>query len=229
MGLRDEFCDDSALADCFKERCWGLHRRAEQAGIMRDLLRGVVEQARYAALLRNLHAIYAELEPALAARGGHPCIAPLPLEGLQRCEALAADLCFLCGPRWSIEIGRAPACERYVARLSHLRDTQPALLLAHAYIRYLGDLRGGQMLARIVRRSFGLPQELGTAFYSFREDADVLAARLRTALNSVPTDAALRGELVEEVRRGFDLHIALFEELSAPRRASIYAASSTQG
>jgi hypothetical protein len=42
------------------------------------------------------------------------------------------------------------------------------LKVAHAYTRYLGDLSGGQVLARVARKTYGLEKGgAGTQFYEF--------------------------------------------------------------
>jgi len=58
---------------------------------------------------------------------------------------------------------------------SHLLNTgtssHPGKLLAHAYVRYLGDLSGGQLVASKIRRVYGLPPPPGgTSFYEFDLD-----------------------------------------------------------
>lgn len=65
----------------------------------------------------------------------------------------------------------------FVAYTSRLRalvsnDTAtpgPAGLLAHAYVRYLGDLSGGQFLRRRIAKAYGLDEEgeAGVEFYDF--------------------------------------------------------------
>ena len=52
-------------------------------------------------------------------------------------------------------------------QLSQTEFTQPALLAAHAYVRYLGDLAGGQALGRIARQAYALPDGAGTRFFDF--------------------------------------------------------------
>ena len=52
-----------------------------------------------------------------------------------------------------------------------LAESQPELLAAHSYVRYLGDLSGGQILARIVRESMAFRPGQGTAFYAFGDAA----------------------------------------------------------
>merc|ERR1719265_3022779 len=57
--------------------------------------------------------------------------------------------------------------KQYVDHLHDLAERQPVLVLAHAYTRYLGDLSGGQILARAAQKAYGLHGSSGTAFYDF--------------------------------------------------------------
>jgi heme oxygenase (biliverdin-producing, ferredoxin) len=57
----------------------------------------------------------------------------------------------------------------YTARLRKLGDSEPAALLAHAYVRYLGDLSGGQFIRRRIAKAYGLSDGAGTAFYEFKQ------------------------------------------------------------
>lgn len=60
----------------------------------------------------------------------------------------------------------------FKSHLETLGATHPGLLLAHAYVRYLGDLSGGQLIAAKIRRVYGIPPPPagGTAFYEFDLD-----------------------------------------------------------
>jgi heme oxygenase len=61
-----------------------------------------------------------------------------------------------------------PPLSAYTAHLHALSATQPALLLAHAYVRYLGDLSGGQVLRRRVAKAYALDADgAGVEFYAF--------------------------------------------------------------
>ena len=42
--------------------------------------------------------------------------------------------------------------------------------MAHAYVRYLGDLSGGQYIAARLRKAFDLEREEGLLFYKFQLD-----------------------------------------------------------
>ena len=195
-----------------------LHAEAERAGIMPRLLRGQIDRATYCALLRNLHTIYAALEPALALHAAHPLVAPLHAPTLRRQQALAADLELLHGEGWAAEIPVRPAAADCAQRLVG----QPERLVAHAYVRYLGDLSGGQMLSRIVTESLHLDPGIGVAFYDFGGASDVerLSHRLRQGLDSLPADAASAERIVTEAQLSFGLHIRLFGELAAERPAT---------
>ena len=89
----------------------------------------------------------------------------------------------------------------------------PELLVAHAYVRYLGDLSGGQILRRIVAESMDAP----TAFYQFGspENAQALRAAFRQGLDRMELDAETSEAVVAEAVAAFERHLKLFDELAA--------------
>ena len=191
-----------------------LHRDAERAGLMAALLRGHVERERYARLLVNLHALYAALEPALEDCGTQPGFAAFGFAALRRAPALAADLASL---QVHTPPALAPAMQAYVARLQRLAREQPALLVAHAYVRYLGDLNGGQVLGPKIGRALSIDAG-GLRFFDFGppEASAAAAARFRAALDALPlADADEAQALLDEARWSFAQHVELFDELAA--------------
>ena len=211
-----------SLAQRLKAETKALHTAAERSRFMAVLLRGQMGRAPYCAMLRNLHAIYAALEPALARRARHPVIAPVFLPGLVRTDALADDLLALHGADWPSAFELLPTSLRYVAHLHAIEAGHPERLLAHAYVRYLGDLSGGQMLRRIVRQSMALPPGQGTAFYEFgtSEETVQLKRAYREGLEQLQPDEATARAIVAEARRAFELHMQLFEELASDMLAA---------
>ena len=103
----------------------------------------------------------------------------------------------------------------YVTRLRHLTELKPQLLAAHAYVRYLGDLSGGQILTGIVARSLGLPLDAGdnsgTDFYNFGgpDEVRLLSNDFRTGLAMLTADG-----IVAEGKLAFEMHGQLFDELA---------------
>ena len=167
------------LAIALREGTAELHREAERAGIMRDLLCGRVDRGGYCSLLRNLHALYRTLEAGLTQLAADPALALVSLPVLARGAALASDLESLHGAGWERDIPLQPAMTRYVERLDDVARSAPRALLAHAYVRYLGDLSGGQIVHRVIASALALTEDSGLAFYRFPDAPEVLAARLR--------------------------------------------------
>lgn len=209
------------LTEALRAQTRQLHAEVERAGVMGALLRGRIDRATYCTLLRNLHLIYVALEEGLAGHASHPRLAALRFDGLARRVALAQDLAVLHGEAWEGDLGLAPGARRYAAHLDELACEAPDRLAAHAYVRYLGDLSGGQILRGIVTDSLGLDGASGMSFYAFGEPgaAADLARRFRAGLDSVPIDADGVRDLVAEARFGFVLHSQMFEELAVMRLA----------
>lgn len=200
------------LAERLRAATRELHVEVEHSGLMRRLLRGELPRSAYCLLLRNLHAIYASLEPALQRHADHPQITPWLHPALARRARLERDLEALHGADWEA-IPCAPAACGYAGHLQGLADTEPGRLAAHAYVRYLGDLSGGQALARIVTRS--LATDEAVAFYDFggRDDVGRLAAAFRQGLDRIASDEVAADAIVDEARAAFVRHRALFDEL----------------
>jgi heme oxygenase (biliverdin-producing, ferredoxin) len=205
-----------ALPERLRLETRDLHAATERAGAMAALLAGRLPLPGYCMLLRNLHALYTALELALDARRHDLAIATLHAADLQRATALAADLHTLHGADWASALPLQPAAAVYVARLQALAAAGSPALVAHAYVRYLGDLHGGQVLQRLVRRHYALTGDAGTCFYSFGAEPAVLALRqrLREALGRLPLTAAEQDQVVAEARWAFVQHQRLFEELA---------------
>jgi heme oxygenase len=192
-----------------------LHSATERSGAMAALLGGRMSRAGYCAMLRNLHAIYAALETALLHRQTDAVVAQVNAPALHREAALSADLHDLQGPHWPEELTLQPATQAYVQRLQELAAGGSPALVAHAYVRYLGDLHGGQVLKRLVVRNLGLAGEAGTRFYEFGAEAQVLSLRtaLRVGLASLPVSVAEQDAIVAEARWAFTQHQLIFEQL----------------
>ncbi len=207
------------LAERLRTGTRDLHTQTERAGVMPALLRGELSRERYCALLRNLHALYVALESALTRHAAHGEVAPLVFPALFRQLAIADDMTVLYGHDWPQSIGLQSATQHYVDRLEDLAARQPALLAAHAYVRFLGDLSGGQALRRIVARTYALADDAGTRFYDFgpAEAVRMHAQRFREGLGALGIDAPQMEALVAEARWAFARHGELFEQLADAR------------
>jgi len=65
-----------------------------------------------------------------------------------------------------------PPLSDYIQRLKEIsHSNDPSALLAHSYVRYLGDLSGGQILRYTVAKAYNLDETtgIGISYYSFKE------------------------------------------------------------
>lgn len=212
--MRTDPAAPDGLARQLKAATSALHRQVERSAFMSRLLRGDFERRHYVQLLHNLQALYAALEQALQRHAQHPAVAPVLLPPLWRSPALARDL-------QALHRGALPplaeATRGYVARLQALERTDPALLVAHAYVRYLGDLNGGQAIRRIVVRVLALAGDEGTRFYDFGggDAAQRLSQRFRAGLDALAAHWPDPRPLADEAVGAFERHRRLFDELAA--------------
>lgn len=206
------------LTERLRSATASLHQQVERGPFISTLLKGRMERPAYLGLLLNLEPIYAALEPALERHARDPALRALPLPALARTAALREDIAALGGDgaldgsRSAAPSAPEPACLEYVTRLGAIAQARPELLLAHAYVRYLGDLSGGQLLRRIVTRSLALEPDRGVAFYDFGADSSALARELRLAIDEGQVSDG--DAVVAEACLAFELHRRLFEELA---------------
>jgi heme oxygenase len=176
------------------------------------MLRGRASRAGYALFLRNLHPAYLALERGLERNGRDPRLAPLALPELYRALAIERDLAALCGARaaWPEVLGSAAD---YADRIGAADGPR---LLAHAYVRYLGDLSGGRILGRLLARSPGLPFET-LGFYEFPaiDDMETFRARYRRAIDHAPLTPDEARIALSEACAGFEHNIRLSTEVAA--------------
>lgn len=205
------------LADAFRAATDELHRVAERSGFVACLLRGRFDAAQYAVYLRGLLAVYAALEDGMSRHREEPSIAAIFDPRLFRAAAIRVDLVTLAGPDWPCRIPLVEAAASYGRHLAALADADPGLLVAHAYVRYLGDLNGGRILKRRIAASLGPLRAGATAFHEFPAETQTPAFKLayRTAFDRSGRGSGEREALVAEARRAFLLNIALSEAVLA--------------
>ena len=195
------------------------HHEVERSPLMGRLIAGRLPAVGFHQLQRNLHVLYAAFEPALARHAALMVrlVPGWPIDGhLGRADRLANDLAHLHGPGWASDLPVLPSTLAGRERIEALDRRGPLLLLAHAYVRYLGDLAGGQILAGRIRQAQGLCDGSGLSFFSFgtTEQAMTLAERLLAALRSTRLDDRQAEALVAEARWSFGLHARMFDELA---------------
>lgn len=202
------------------------HTAAENTAYMKCFLKGIVEREPFRKLLANLYLVYSTLEGELQRHQNHEIVGKIYFPELNRTANLEKDLAFYYGDNWREQIVPLPAGKIYVERLQEIASSDPVLLIAHAYTRYMGDLSGGQSLKKIIRSALKLPEDRGTGLHDFEQIPTVEAKRefkekYRQALDSLPIDPATIERIVDEANYAFQLNRDVVHELEDDVKAAI--------
>lgn len=121
------------------------------------------------------------LERALERYPTHPLLEPIYNPTLlARAPAISADISyFLEDDNWKdhplhqkLLASSTVQLNAYVSRITSLADQEDQSgLLAHSYVRYMGDLSGGQNIRHVLAKAYDLDEtaDFGISFYVFKE------------------------------------------------------------
>ncbi|KAG8699884.1 hypothetical protein FRC09_006313, partial [Ceratobasidium sp. 395] len=225
------------------------------------LLRGELPRDEYIYFMMLLWKVYSLIEDGLEKYSTNPVLAPTYRPALLgRASRLSADIAYLMdtsedgwrsSPLYLSLVSDPPTGLRdYVEHLERLNASENemdhARLLSHAYVRYMGDLSGGQSIRNKMVKAYGLPDTgAGASFFDFgsldgssvngekrASQADLLKIKewYRAGMNEgVGEDHSLKVVLTEEANIAFELNRGLFQDVSIaaePATASDYVSES---
>ena len=171
-----------------KELTWEHHKDAERQDFVKVMMSGKMHPEFYATYLWNQHLRYDLLEALASAMGVTQSIPEI-----YRKQAIYADFVEL----WPHE--ETPnTCKSVLEYIGHLRTimTDPDKLMAHVYVLHMGDLSGGQIIAKRTPGSGRM--------YQFDADVNDLKERVRELIND---------EMAEEAKTCFEYSTRLFQDL----------------
>lgn len=214
------------LAMHLREGTKHAHTAAENTAFMKCFLKGIVEREPFRKLTADLYFVYSALEKAMDEHQTHPVVSKVYFPEICRVPKLEDDLAYYYGEQWRDQIQPSPKGIAYVERIQTVANENPALLIAHAYVRYMGDLSGGQSLRNIARSAMNLPPDKGTGLHEFDTLPTVEARRAfkmtyRDALNAVEVDDATVRAIVDEANLAFQMNRDVFHEMEDDMRAAI--------
>lgn len=168
-----------------KKLTWKHHKNAERQDFVKELMGGISAE-RYCEFLHNQHPQYNLLEQfARLQRLTDIIVAPKIYQDILELEQQFDDY------RPIIH----PVVKEYMDHIMSIKD-DPNKLMAHIYVRHMGDLSGGQMIAKKIPGA-------GT-MYQFDDDVDVLKDKIRTRLDD---------SMADEAKICFDFATQLFTEM----------------
>lgn len=208
----------SALSARLRSETAEVHKEAEQRPFMRAFFAGTLPRHAYVEWLSRQWHLYRALESGLAAfPQGSPEADVVPT-ALHRTARIADDLEHLTDGAWSDRAAPSAATERYVARIESTNDV-PAGLLAHAWLRYMGNVGGRDVLRRITASSLGVDPSMSVQGLSFTDFSGVgevrpFFAKFHAALDGLDLDDETVERAVAEAAAGFRHNIAVTDELA---------------
>jgi heme oxygenase len=171
-----------------KEQTHEKHKEAETQPFIKEIFQKKVSKHKYAEYLYQLYLIYHAMEniagPKLGAYEGIP--------GLYRSKAIFEDFQELAVPDKTYTIKESTL--KYIQYIMDITEHND--LVAHMYVRYLGDLNGGQIFAKLIPGS-------GTMFQF--ENKEELTNNFRAKLND---------NMGLEACVAFDFNIAIVKEFN---------------
>ncbi|KIJ54980.1 hypothetical protein M422DRAFT_128859, partial [Sphaerobolus stellatus SS14] len=228
------------VATLLREGTISAHTETESTRAAVWLTRGQLDKQEYIRFQIILWHVYTTLEESLESHSSNKVLTPTynpPV--LARSAALSSDIAHLLAvpeSSWqqhplavSLSSNTPKALVEYTSRLRAVSAESPELLLAHAYVRYLGDLSGGQVIRRNITKAYNLDAEtgLGTQFYGFQKlggggaanigDMRTIKQWYRDGMNAgVGNEEKLKVQMVEEAIVAFRLNEGILNLLDAP-------------
>lgn len=205
------------LAQQLREGTTKSHSMAENVSFVKSFLGGVVDKKSYRKLVANLFFVYTAIEEEMENNKNNSAINSIYFPELYRKASLSQDLEYYYGSNWHQYVEPSLATKNYVNRIHEIGNSQPELLIAHAYTRYMGDLSGGQILKKIAQSAMQLSGTDGTSFYDFQsiKNDKVFKKNYRNALDNAPISENQINQIIAEANIAFNLNMLMFQELNS--------------
>jgi heme oxygenase len=149
------------FTDRLRSSTQAIHEIVENSNFMKDLLSGSLQKSRYVLYLIALWPIYNSLESELSFRKSN-LITSFYDKRLNRKDRVYDNIALLKSDE-KINDELLKEVNFYAYQIQKSSDIQ---LIANQYIRYMGDMAGGQAIKSIMKRSYNFADE-ELSFYDF--------------------------------------------------------------
>lgn len=190
------------------------HTEAETSEFIATLMSGQRSARDYTLLLAQYAHIYAALEQEVRSLELDAQLSNIFDPALERTGQISKDLKVLLPTHgFSSSPEALPATKIYIAAIREAAKV-PARLVAHHYLRYLGDLSGGLAIGKLVARHYAItPEALNMWDFGQIDKPKLYKDAYRAKLDALGTDPQAAEALLEEAKRGFQWNKAIFEDL----------------
>ncbi len=189
------------------------HVKVNTLPFTQSLVKGDLTEKQYCQYLVDIKEIYDQLETELRTLLDSEPAKTLAIEQLFRTSSIDKDL----EAFGAKDVKPGESAVKYRNHLRYLGEFHPHKLVAHAYIRFLGDLFGG----RVIYKSFEEKFEGKLAFYDFSglckeynlKDPARFVRQFKQILDQILLTVEQSRDVLGEVAEAYQMHMAMFEEL----------------
>lgn len=201
----------SSFSKRLYEQTSAIHRQVETSPFVKQLSSRQLSKESYSQYLVDLFPIYEFLESQMKERS----FESIYYKDLCRADAINEDIHAFQAEK----LTPSQASQKYLSHLIALATTEPLMLLAHAYVRYLGDLSGGFIIKNMVLKIF---PNASVKFYNFDtllagKNAETFKKEWKEKLDQLPLTQDQQARFIEEARKAYEFAGEMFEAAtSAP-------------
>ncbi len=199
-----------------REGIWDIHSMADSSTVAQDMQEAKTTTEDMKKITAGLYYIYNTMEDAIEKHKDDIYVSKIYRKELSRKQSIKEDLEFYFGPDWIGQIYPTVAIQLYVSRIEYVAKTNPMLLIAHAYVRYMGDLSGGQMIKEMIKQALNLTNGKGTRFYEFDGIEDIMAFKkdYRASLDTLELTQEQADAIIGEANLAFLYNVNFFREVN---------------
>lgn len=192
-----------------------LHSAAEHSGFIKRIVDGNACKDSYAEYLFNLSAMYKAIEDTLEKNASNEIIKNFVTKELYRYELIQQDLHFLLGDKIDT-MTLLPSTKSFIERIKEIDSSNPELIIAYAYTRFIADLFGGRTFIALLSVNYKVPKE-GLNYYNCDQIKDIRSYVMNYAskMNNMNLSEELEMKLINEVSNAYIYNLAISCELEA--------------
>lgn len=192
-----------------------LHSAAEHSGFIKRIVDGNASKESYSEYLFNLSAMYKCIEDTLEKNVDNEVIKDFVTPELYRYDLIQQDLKFLLGDKLeTMEL--LPSTLAFIDKINDLDKSNPELVVAYAYTRFIADLFGGRTFVALLSVNYKVSAE-GLNYYSCDKIKDIRSYVMQYAakLNNMNLSDELRAKFINEISNSYIYNLAISNELEA--------------
>lgn len=197
------------LTDLMREQTNELHQRIEHVQFTQKLFLGVLPKTLYARYLSGLLVIYMALESELIKLSANQYPALRGLRPFFRAQLIQKDLLYILDGREQLNDGFS----MWPQKIAEFSNFSLENVLALTYVRFLGDIGGGQILLKRIRPTLGVLNSRwdGVQMYRYDQSIDSLRKKFKAIFNDLSLTSAQKNNLLQATSAAFEVHIKWFE------------------